>query len=403
MKNQLIPMTAGLTTLMAFTLTTMAQPPPPATSPMLVGYFYGLDHHNHISDIPSPGLTSVLYAFVNVSSVGECVSADSNSSAEQANFAGLRQLKQQQPALTTLISVGGYGLSAYFSDAALTADSRRRFAQTCVAFMSQNGFDGIDIDWELPVSGGKPGNHHNPADKQNLTLLLAELRGQLDALGSSDGRHYQLSIAAPIGPSEYKNFELNAIGHSLDWFNLEAYAFYTASSPLTNFNAPLYASAADPTPDPRRSSLNGDSAVRAYLAAGIPPKQLVLGLPFYGRGWQGVSDGGTHGLYQSDTGPTADSGVPSATWQGGAIRYGDLEQYYLGSYARYWQSETLEPWLFSPSTGIFITYEDPQSVAAKADYVVAHGLGGIMVWHLSDDDAQHALVKTLVDHLAQGR
>lgn len=372
-------------------------PPPPAASPMLVGYFYGLDHHNQISNIPA-SVSAVLYAFVNVSSTGECVSADSSSSAEQANFAGLRQLKAQQPNLKTLISVGGYGLSTYFSDAALTADSRHHFAQTCVAFMKQNGFDGIDIDWELPVSGGKPGNHHNPADKQNYTLLLAELRSQLDAQGASEAQHYLLSIAAPIGPSEYKNLELSNLGQYLDWFNLEAYAFYTASSPLTNFNAPLYPSAADPTPDPKRSSLNGDAAVQAYLAAGIPASQLVLGLPFYGRGWQGVSDGGTQGLYQSDSGPATDSSVPSGTWQGGAIRYGDLERYYLG-YTRYWQSETLEPWLYSPNSGIFITYEDPQSVAAKADYVMAHGLGGIMVWHLSDDDAQHSLVNALLAHL----
>ena len=52
---------------------------------------------------------------------------------------------------------------------------------------------------------------------------------------------------------------------------------------------------------------------------------------------------------------------------------------------------------------MFITYEDPQSLAAKADYVVAHGLGGIMVWHLSDDDARHSLVNTIVDHLQQAR
>ncbi|MBF6593818.1 MAG: hypothetical protein IVW51_05130 [Thermaceae bacterium] len=88
----------------------------------------------------------------------------------------------------------------------------------------------------------------------------------------------------------------------------------------------------------------------------------------------------------------------SGTWQRGAIRYGDLEKYY-GSYSRYWQSETLEPWLYSPSSGIFITYEDLDSVAAKADYVVAHGLGGIMVWHLSDDDAQHSLINALLAHL----
>ena len=44
-------------------------------------------------------------------------------------------------------------------------------------------FDGIDIDWELPVSGGLAKGR--PEDKHNFTLLLAELRRQLDDLGAS--------------------------------------------------------------------------------------------------------------------------------------------------------------------------------------------------------------------------
>ncbi|MFF0435292.1 hypothetical protein ACFYU9_24090 [Streptomyces sp. NPDC004327] len=31
------------------------------------------------------------------------------------------------------------------------------------------------------------------------------------------------------------------------------------------------------------------------LAAGVNPRRLTLGIPFYGRGRQGVTDGGTAG------------------------------------------------------------------------------------------------------------
>ncbi len=400
-KISLIWWMTGLVVLGALPLLNCSAAPatgiPTPTSARLVGYFYGQERGSHVADIPADRLTDILYAFVSVSDSGKCVSA--NPTVDATDLPQLVHLKMQYPQLKLLISVGGYSQSAHFSDAAFTADSRQRFAQSCVQFMQQHHLDGIDIDWELPVSGGMPGNVHRPEDKQDFTALLGELRKQLDTLGAQDGQHYLLTVAAPIGPSQYKNIELTAIPQYLDWINLMAYAFYTASSPVTNFNAPLYASSTDPAPTSKRTSLNGDAAVRAYLAAGVPASKLVLGVPFYGRGWQAAADV-NHGLYQADNGPATDSGLPRGTWSDGAISYGSLEKYYLGHYQRYWQDETQEPWLYDAQSGIFITYEDPQSLGAKADYIRTHTLGGIMIWHLSDDDAQHTLVNSLYSHLA---
>jgi chitinase len=293
------------------------------------------------------------------------------------------------------MSVGGYSHSGKFSDVALSTGTRRRFAQSCIQFMKQNGFEGIDIDWEFPVSGGAASNLHRPEDKQNFTALLAELRSDLDAQGTRDGRQYLLTIAGPAGPSEIGNIDLGAIQPLVDWINLETYAFYTASSKITNFNAPLFASSTDPAAsETRKRRYNADAAVRAYLAAGVAPDKIMLGVPFYGRGWKGVPDA-NHGLYQSDGGAATDSKVPKGTWSDGAILYGALEKNYLNSYPRYWQDEAKEPWLYNPNTGIMITYEDPQSLGAKADYVVMNHLGGIMIWHRSADDVAHSLQDAL--------
>ena len=56
------------------------------------------------------------------------------------------------------------------------AESRKKFAASCVAFMKQYGFDGLDIDWEYPTGGGDPGNVERPEDADNFILLLTELR-----------------------------------------------------------------------------------------------------------------------------------------------------------------------------------------------------------------------------------
>jgi chitinase len=365
----------------------------------LVGYFYGLDIHNQLSGLPADKLTTLIYAFIGISASGECVSVD--PAADQVYFPQLQALKKHDSQLEILISVGGYSLSRNFSDAALTAASRRRFAQSCVQYIKNYGVDGIDIDWELPVSGGAPGNTHRPEDRQNFTTLLAELRGQLDAVGKNDARHYLLTIAGPAGPSEYANIDLTSIGQYLDWINLETYAVAVAGNPITNFNAPLFASSTDQTKDlQKRLYDNADAAVQAYLKAGVPAEKLLLGVPFYGRGWDQVPDR-NHGLYQSHAlGEINDPNVPKGTWKtGSAIDYQDIEKYYLGTYTRYWDDEVKAAWLYNSASGIMISYEDPQSLEAKADYVLANHLGGVMIWQLSQDDGGYTLLDSLFGRL----
>jgi chitinase len=111
-----------------------------------------------VADIPAQRLTHINYAFANISAAGEVVLGDSWADVEmsyagdtgaepfQGAFNQLLKLKARHPHLKTLISVGGWSWSSRFSDVALTADSRAKFARSAVAFITRYGFDGIDID-----------------------------------------------------------------------------------------------------------------------------------------------------------------------------------------------------------------------------------------------------------------
>jgi chitinase len=350
----------------------------------LVGYFPSWVIHAenyHVADIPTDRLTHIIYAFADVTAGGECASIHARD--DQVNFPQLAQLNQQYPQIMTLISVGGGANSANFPSAATSAAGRAKLAQSCIAFMRQNGFDGIDIDWEYPSA----------QDTENYTALLLELRSQLDSQAAADGRHYLLTIAAPAGPHNYAHFQLDRIHASLDWINLMTYNFHVPSSKVANFVAPLYPASDDPAPAAIRLAFNVDAAVKAYLSAGVPAEKVVVGMRFVGTGWQGVPNT-NNGLYQSNSGPAP------GTWQSGSFDYGDLETNYLGSYTRFWHSEAQVPWLYNPSTGVFITYEDPQSLQLKAGYVITNQLGGAMIWQLSADDAQQSLVNALAGALA---
>jgi chitinase len=358
----------------------------------IIGYFtswsiYGRNFH--VADIPADKLTHVNYAFANISAAGEVALGDAE--ADGANFPQLRQLKQRHPRLKTLISVGGWKWSERFSDAALTDGSRRKFAASAVRFIEQHGFDGVDVDWEFPVSGGESDNVNRPEDKHNYTLLVQELRRQLDALETRNNRDYFLSIAAPSGAALTTNIEIAALSRTLDWINLMTYDFRGSWSSRTGLHAPLYAAPGDP--DDAR--LNTDWAVSHYLKSGVPADKLVVGVPFYGRGWGGVPNV-NDGLHQPFT------GLPKAVWEAGLFDYRDLvgRELARGSgYTRRWSGAAKAPWLYNPSAGVMISYDDPESIGIKADYVKARKVSGMMVWELSGDDAQHSLLGALYGRL----
>ena len=121
--------------------------------------------------------------------------------------------------------------------------------------------------------------------------------------------------------------------------------------------------------DPSGIKLNTDAAIRAYLAGGVPAGKLVMGVPFNGRGWQGVANI-NNGLYQNST------GVPPGTWEAGSFDYKDIKANYLPSYTRFWSTEAKVPWLYHPATGIMISYDDPESLGYKADYIKNQQLAG---------------------------
>ena len=369
-------------------------PPDLAAGKRVVGYFteWAPAQGYLVSDIPADKLTHINYAFSNITTSGTCQLGDPAadvqrvySAAESVSgvadstdpktfpfhgtFNQLLELKAKYPYLKVFISIGGYSWSGNFSNAALTDASRKAFVESCIDlyFNTYKGvFDGIDIDWEDPVSGGLTKGRSE--DKHNFTLLLAELRRQLDDLGSANRTHYLLTIAAAGGPGMDQHYERNRIAQYLDWLNLMTYDLHGTWDNLTNFNAPLY----QDSNDPGDSSLNVDAVVQDYLGAGIPAGKLVMGVPFYGYNWVGVGYN-NNGLYQACVYPG---------W-GGAISYTNIKSDYLPTYKRYWNAESQVPYLYNINTAQFVSYDDPQSIAAKAGYARDKNLGGVMIWELS--------------------
>jgi chitinase len=312
-------------------------------------------------------LTHINFAFAHIDGGGRVVLVGPDFGPALKSLHGL---KKQNPQLKIIVSVGGWTADG-FSDAALTGASRDRFAQSAVELLRQYGVDGIDLDWEYPGQG-VAGIKYRPEDRQNFTLLLKTLRTRLDAASKAQGRtgsdRYTLTIAS-ADREYFDHTEMDKLHVYLDWLNIMSYDFFNSLTSTTGHHAGLYASElAAPT------DRNADSSVRQHLAAGIPPDKLVLGVAFYGRGFAGVNPR-NNGLNQ-----------PYERYEGDHS-YADLQDKVIGKggFVRYWDGRASAPFLWNAAARTFVTYDDPQSIRAKADYVRDNRLGGMMFWELSQD------------------
>lgn len=312
----------------------------------------------------------------------------------KGNIGQLIKLKQANPNLKTIISVGGWSWSNRFSDVAADSVTRETFANSAVNFLRKYQFDGVDLDWEYPVGGGLAGNSVRAADKHNFTLLLQKIREKLDAAGAADGKQYLLTIASGASPSYVQNTELSQIASIVDWINIMTYDFNGGWQTVTAHNAPLnYDSAAAAAGVPSASSFYVAAGVQGHLDAGVPASKLVMGVPFYGRGWGGVASAG-NGQYQNAAGPT-----PMGTWEAGSYDFTDLENNYINKngFTRYWNDTAKVPYLYNPSSRIFISYDDADSFGYKTSFIKSKGLAGAMFWEFSGDRNKTLLNKLSSD------
>ncbi|WP_030635601.1 glycoside hydrolase family 18 protein [[Kitasatospora] papulosa] len=381
-----------------------------------VGYFtqwgvYGRDFQ--VKDLDTSGtaarLTHINYAFGNVSAEGRCFTgnvpgeadawadyarpldaagsvdgvADTGTQPLAGNFNQLRELKAAHPGLKVMISLGGWSWSTHFSDAARTAASRKALVSSCIDLYIKGNlpvdgarggegaaaglFDGIDLDWEWPGSAGDTDTVYRPEDKRNFTALVHEFRTQLDAYARS-ARHYELSAFVPTAPAKIDaGFDVPRLMRDFDFVNLQGYDFHVSGETTTAQQSALYA----------KGDFSVDQTVRDWIRRGAPARKLVMGMPFYGQGWTGVTGGGD-GLGRPATGPAP------ATWAAGYEDYKVLKKLAAsGAYTVHRDVRNGHAWLFDGTT--LWTYDDPQVLRAKTSYIRERGLGGAMFWSLDGD------------------
>ena len=351
---------------------------------MLVAYVAGYREFD-FSTIDVSGITHINYAFANIRDgkvVFDTVKID-GVLPNSGDIDELNSLKKNKPDLKVLVSVGGWTWSGGFSDAALTEQSRSVFAKSCADFVKEYQLDGIDLDWEYPNQPGA-GNTHRPEDVHNFTLMLKAVREQLDSMAASEGKgnHYLLTIATGADDVYVKNTELGELHKYIDFLNIMTYDFYNGWHNVNGHHS-NYLPSAQPEMD-KNSVVN---AVEMHVNAGFPVEKINLGIPFYGRIWNGVKAESDKILFNT------------AETVGMGIDYRDFYQNInANGFTRYWDDTAKAPYLWNPAEKTFISYEDEESIKLKIEYLKQRGLGGVMFWEYSAD-VDKKLLNAVVENL----
>jgi len=336
---------------------------------IIVGYVPGFRGILDQLSINANKLTHINYAFVDVQ---DGMAWLTNMETDTVNFRILNKLKEINPDLKILISIGGWSWSGNFSDAVLTPDSRSRFAKTSVEIVADYDLDGVDIDWEYPGQIGD-NNVFRPEDKQNYTLMFEALRNELDELSKISGKYYELTTAVGASYSYIEHTEMDKAVKYLDFVNLMTYDFYT-SGDSAGHHSNLY------PPEDYEKDASAHKSFRLFVETGVPAEKLVMGVPFYGRSWI-MKSADKRGINM----PVADRA------RGGGYTYIKDSMVNKNGFLRYWDENAKAPYLFNNETNQLVTYDDEESVRLKCEYVIDNNMAGMMFWQYASDTKEYLL------------
>ena len=152
------------------------------------------------------------------------------------------------------------------------------------------------------------------------------------------------------------------------------FGYYGPWGSVSGHHAPLYAPA--PATSDTRSV---DQSLRYWVETrGVPQSKILMGVASFGIWFD------SEGLDQPFT-------------EAQKADYRDIAPLIGYGYTRQWDGIAQVPYLTQEGGPGLWSYDDPQSIGAKRDYVLANGLAGMAVWDVTTDvvAGDHELLKAM--------
>ncbi|KAI3936658.1 hypothetical protein MKX01_034087 [Papaver californicum] len=324
------------------------------------------------SAIPSY-YTHVFYAFVGISSPNYQLVVKPEDDQWMKTFT--TSLLSKTPRVTTMLSIGGGSSDrSVFAAMARSPSNRANFILSTIQVARKYGFDGLDLDWEYPVT---------QAEMVNLGTLLTEWRRAVNEEAGRTGKQTLLLTAAVyFTPSAYilstelTTYPAQAVRDSLDFVNLMCYDYRGDwDTSKTGAHALLY----DPS-----SQISTSVGIQAWIRAGLPANKLIMGLPMYGKTWK-LKDPNVNGIGAPAVGVGPGAGI---------LTYADVVDFNGVSGTRVvYDTQTVS--MYSYRGTDWIGYDNPTTVDLKVKYALDNSLGGYFFWAIGQDKNWELSIRAL--------
>lgn len=343
----------------------------PAGNLAVIGYYAG--RNTAIDSFATGKLTHIIFSFCHLN--GNLLHV--NNANDTAIIQHLVALKDKNPNLKVILSLGGWGGCKTCPDVFATDSGRRDFVRSVRELTDYFHTDGLDLDWEYPALENVPGYPYTPEDKDHFTALIKLLRKEL-------GRKKEISFAAG-GFTDYlrTSIDWKEVAPRVNYINLMSYDLVNGYSTRTGHHTGLYS-----TPEQLEST---DHAVRYLDSIGVPLNKVAIGLAFYARVFEGV-DNVNNGLYQSCR---FLNGVP--------YRNQATTLSADSGYVYHWDPVAQAPYAYNASQRRFASFDDTTSIRLKTLYALQKKLGGVMFWQLTEDRFSGGLLDVIDNTLHSGK
>jgi chitinase len=255
-----------------------------------------------------------------------------------------------------IASIGGSDSGARFEGS--TQSNLSKFVTSLESLISM-GYDGLDIDWE---GGNLSVTQDQTLEQSLITAIRAASPGILLTMTAGYENENLLDDLSFYG----------TIAPQLDRLNLMTYGMSGAWQGWQSWHSsPLHWNKGSSTPT------GIDSSVAHYLAAHVPASKLGVGAGFYGE------------CYTSPvSAPGQSLGASQVAASDGSMAYRNIMASYYSQSAYHYDSAAEVPYLSlstsNPAKCTYVSYEDATSLAAKGAWVKAQGLGGVIIWTISE-------------------
>ena len=321
-----------------------------STGPLVLGYYPAWESGLKPDQIDMKAFTHIAHAFVTAYTSGSLVTEGNMPSRELTSLA-------RKAGVKTLVSLGGMDSGKTLGPVAADGERCRVFAQMLVTFARENGYDGIDVDWEFPNS---------PSEKEGLTRLCEALRAEMKRQGMKDGL-----LTAAVGGNHWSTrfVDAAALLPLLDYVFVMTYDAHGFWNDHAGHNAPLFAADGDKA----ECAPNSAKGMITYWSETLkwPKAKMAMGIPCYGRAFVAEA---MHAPIEKGSKGKHDY-----------IAFKDVGKLQTEGWLVERDEKARVPVMKREGVREVISFEDEISAKEKAAWSRSQGLAGYFFWEISQD------------------